>query len=72
VGPFATHLHVGEFIDWMARARELGLHEVMLPDHLWSRRLHDTNQGVRHRREMADFAHVLKASLDRRRAEATR
>jgi glycosyltransferase involved in cell wall biosynthesis len=72
VGPFATHLHVGEFIDWMARARERGLREVMLSDHLWWRRLHDTNQSVRHRSEMADFAYILKASLDRRRAESAR
>jgi glycosyltransferase involved in cell wall biosynthesis len=70
VGPFATGLQVGEFIDWMARARELGLTEVMVPEHVLWRRLHDSNQGVRHRRDLADFAQVLKASLDRRRAEA--
>ena len=68
VGPFATDLHVGEFIDWMARARELGLRELMLDEVVLVRRLHDTNQGVRHRDHMGDFAHVLKASLDRRRA----
>jgi glycosyltransferase involved in cell wall biosynthesis len=68
VGPFATDLHVGEFIDWMARARELGWREEMLDAIVLRRRLHDTNQGVRHRDQMGDFAHVLKASLDRRRA----
>jgi glycosyltransferase involved in cell wall biosynthesis len=72
VGPFATGLRVGEFIDWMARARELGLCEVVLPDHVLWRRLHGSNQGVRHRRDIADFAHVLKASLDRRRAAGAR
>jgi glycosyltransferase involved in cell wall biosynthesis len=68
VGPFATDLHVGEFIDWMARARDLGLRELMLDATVLWRRLHDTNQSVRHRDRMGDFAHVLKASLDRRRA----
>jgi glycosyltransferase involved in cell wall biosynthesis len=68
VGPFATDLHVGEFIDWMARARELGLRELMLDTVVLWRRLHDTNQSVRHRDRMGDFAQVLKASLDRRRA----
>jgi glycosyltransferase involved in cell wall biosynthesis len=72
VGPFATNLHVGEFIDWMARARELGLRELMLPGTVLWRRLHDANQGVRHRDRMGDFAHVLKASLDRRRAGGAR
>jgi hypothetical protein len=38
---------------------------------LW-RRLHDSNQSVRHRNRLGDFAHVLKASLDRRRAEGAR
>ena len=68
VGPFATRLHVGEFVDWMARARDLGLREFMLDATVLWRRLHDTNQSVRHRDRMSDFAHVLKASLDRRRA----
>jgi alpha-D-ribose 1-methylphosphonate 5-triphosphate synthase subunit PhnI len=72
IGPFATDLHVGEFVDWMARARELGLRELMLDETVLWRRLHDTNQSVRHRDSMGDFAHVLKASLDRRRAGGVR
>jgi hypothetical protein len=72
VGPFATDLHVGEWVDWMARARDLGLSELMLTETVMWRRLHETNQGVRHRDDMGDYAHVLKASLDRRRARAAR
>ena len=71
VGPFTTDMHMGEFIDWMARARELGLRELMLDEVVLWRRLHDTNQGVRHRDSRGDFARLLKASLDRRRAEGT-
>ncbi len=70
VGRFRTDLHVGEFVDWMARARDLGLRELMLDATVLRRRLHDANQSVRHRERVGDFAHVLKASLDRRRAEA--
>jgi glycosyltransferase involved in cell wall biosynthesis len=70
VGPFRTDLKVGEFVDWMARAREAGLREEMLADQVLSRRLHDTNQSVRHRSQMTDFARVAKAALDRRRAAA--
>jgi hypothetical protein len=59
---------VGEFVDWMARARELGLREAMLDEHVLSRRLHDTNQSVTKRSDITDFARVAKAALDRRRA----
>jgi glycosyltransferase involved in cell wall biosynthesis len=67
VGPFREDLRVGEFVDWMARARELGLKELMLPREVLRRRLHDENQSVRNRDDMSDFARVVKASLDRRR-----
>jgi glycosyltransferase involved in cell wall biosynthesis len=68
VGPFREDLRVGEAIDWMVRARDLGLHDLMIPDHLVSRRLHASNLGVTRRRDRSDFARVVKASLDRRRA----
>jgi glycosyltransferase involved in cell wall biosynthesis len=68
VGPFKTDLKVGEFIDWYARAMELGLRSKMLPDLFLWRRLHQANQGVRERQSATDYARVLKASLDRRRA----
>jgi glycosyltransferase involved in cell wall biosynthesis len=67
VGPFREDLRVGEFVDWMARVRELGLRELMLPREVLRRRLHDENQSVRNRDDMTDFARVVKASLDRRR-----
>jgi glycosyltransferase involved in cell wall biosynthesis len=70
VGPFREDLRVGEFVDWMARAHELGLRESMLDEHVLFRRLHDTNQSLRDQRERSDFARVAKAALDRRRAAA--
>src|SRR4051794_14096920 len=68
VGAFREDLRVGEFVDWMARAREIGLRETMLADHVLSRRLHDTNRSLEDRTDMSDFARVAKAALDRRRA----
>lgn len=67
-GPFRTDLKIGEFIDWYARAVEAGLRQVLLPNLLLLRRLHDTNQGIRERQSVTDYARVLKASLDRRRS----
>jgi glycosyltransferase involved in cell wall biosynthesis len=69
VGPFRTDLKVGEFIDWHARAMEVGLSNRMLPDVVLKRRLHTTNQSLSHgtARPQADFLRVLKGALDRRR-----
>jgi glycosyltransferase involved in cell wall biosynthesis len=67
VGPFTTEWRVGEFIDWFARARELGLRHVTIPDVTLLRRLHTGNMMVRERNSRADYARILKAALDRRR-----
>ena len=69
VGNFKGDLKVGEFIDWYARAVELKVRSLILPDLLLWRRIHDSNQGIRERQSVSDYARVLKAKLDRRRAE---
>jgi glycosyltransferase involved in cell wall biosynthesis len=69
VGKFQGDWKVGEFIDWYARAVELQIHSLLLPDLLLWRRIHDSNQGVRERQSVSDYARVLKAKLDRSRAE---
>jgi glycosyltransferase involved in cell wall biosynthesis len=68
VGLFQGGLKVGEFIDWYARAVELNVRSLMLPELLLWRRIHDSNQGVRERQSVTDYARVLKAKLDRQRA----
>ena len=68
VGEFRSDTKVGEFIDWYARAIELGLKSRVTQDLVLWRRLHDSNQGIRERASVSDYARVLKASLDRRRA----
>jgi glycosyltransferase involved in cell wall biosynthesis len=70
VGPFREDLRIGEFVDWMARARECALREAMVADTVVLRRIHGANQGIRHRDHRGDFARVVKAALDRRRIEA--
>jgi len=67
VGNFNTHLEIGEFIDWQARATELGLKSLMLPDIVMMRRLHKTSQGTYKRQHQKEYVRVLKAALDRRR-----
>jgi len=70
VGKFQGGLKVGEFIDWYARAVELKVRSLVLPELFLWRRIHDSNQGVRERQSVTDYARVLKAKLDRKRAEA--
>lgn len=70
IGEYRTDLKLGEFIDWIARAHEIGLTEVVIPNRVLRRRLHGGNQTLRHRNARSDYAKVLKASLDRRRAGA--
>jgi glycosyltransferase involved in cell wall biosynthesis len=69
VGKFPGGLKVGEFVDWYARAVELQVRSLVLPDLFLWRRIHDSNQGIRERQSVSDYARVLKAKLDRKRAE---
>ena len=71
VGEFATDWEIGEFIDWFARATELGLTHHVLPEVVLRRRVHATNQGVTKRQFQRDYVRIVKASLDRRRQIAT-
>jgi len=68
VGLFKGDLKVGEFIDWYARAVELKMRSLVLPELFLWRRIHDSNQGVRERQSVSDYARVLKAKLDRARS----
>jgi len=70
VGPFEVARQVGEFIDWYARARHIGIKSILLPDVLLRRRLHVANQGIVRRQARTDYVRVLKAALDRRRNAA--
>jgi glycosyltransferase involved in cell wall biosynthesis len=67
VGFFRTDWEIGEFIDWYARAEELGLKSLMAPEVVMKRRLHKASQGTYKRQHQKEYARVLKAALDRRR-----
>jgi glycosyltransferase involved in cell wall biosynthesis len=68
VGPVTMDHEKAECVDWCLRAKDLGLRLGMLPGVVLRRRLHDANHGINHRQAVTDYAHALKASLDRRRA----
>jgi len=69
VGPLPTQWRLGEFIDWYARAKELGLNGALLPKVTVLRRLHTDNMGIRESDARTDYLKILKAALDRRRTQ---
>jgi glycosyltransferase involved in cell wall biosynthesis len=71
VGEFRTEWKVGEFIDWYGRATDMGLRSMCMPGLLLWRRIHATNQGIVQRASVSDYAKVIKARLDRRRARGS-
>jgi glycosyltransferase involved in cell wall biosynthesis len=71
VGPFAEDVRVGVTVDWYARAVEKGLRSAMPPEVVLERRLHLANNGLRERESRAQYLHVLKAALDRRRLQGS-
>lgn len=69
VGPFQEDLKVGEFIDWYSRAKSAGLQEKVLSQVLYRRRIHGENQGIRQHNQRKQYLSVLKANIDRKRAQ---
>ncbi len=67
VGPFTSGWRVGEFIDWYARARDLGLRTAMVEEVVLWRRLHDSNTARLSAGGQQDFVGVVRAALQRRR-----
>ncbi len=70
VGPFETQWRVGEFVSWQAKATDMGLPTVMLPDVVMERRLHATNMGRTERSSNSDYLRIVRAAIERRRAQA--
>lgn len=69
VGNFDPLLGYGDSADWILRAQEAGLRDVLVPEVLVLRRIHGANMSLTHADESRDeFLHLLKRKLDQRRA----
>jgi glycosyltransferase involved in cell wall biosynthesis len=68
VGFFAEGMRRGEGLDWFLRVDECGLTVRRMPEIVLMRRLHSSNTGIRERGQEGEYARILKAALDRRRA----
>lgn len=67
-GGFATGWQVGEFMDWHLRATDRGARTARIADVVQWRRVHDANTAITRRESYGDYARIIKAALDRRRA----
>lgn len=67
VGELNPQWKVGEFLDWLLKAREIGINTRMLDHLVLRRRIHKDNMGLRESDARTDYARILMASLRRRR-----
>jgi glycosyltransferase involved in cell wall biosynthesis len=70
IGPFDESLTVTDWAEWYMRMVEGGVVTRVVDAVLVQRRVHGNNLGIQRRGEVATYARVIKASLDRRRAGA--
>jgi len=71
VGQYNEKWKVAEFIDWYDRAKSKGLSEIVLPNILAYRRIHKGNIDRLVRKDVKQYAAVLKAALDRKRRSSS-
>jgi hypothetical protein len=69
VGSFNDAYTRADFVDWISRANQIALKHHVIPEILLRRRWHDTNLGVIERDKAHEYAHVIKAALERRRSK---
>jgi glycosyltransferase involved in cell wall biosynthesis len=69
VGAWKVGLKVGTGVEWYTRSCEKQLKTVVLPDVLLERRLHLSNNGLQQADHRLQYASIVKAALDRRRAQ---
>lgn len=72
VGLFAENSGLHDFLDWYARATELGLRQRVLPELICDRRIHDQNMGITLRSDQRSrYLQTLRSALARRRQVAS-
>jgi len=63
VGPFDAKWKIGEFLDWYAKAKFLGLKAKTIPQTVLKRRIHKTNLGIQEKDSRLDYVRILKDSI---------
>lgn len=71
IGPFDEALRMGEFIDWMARARNLGYQEAPVPIVALLRRAHAHNFTRESPSGAQDYLRVVAAHIARQKLDSS-
>lgn len=67
VGLLNENLEIGEFVDWFLRANEMNIKQTIIPEIIYKRRIHSTNQVILKKEFLKDYTRILKESIDRRK-----
>lgn len=70
VGLFDPQFRLGETMDWLARTAMHGSRWAAVDSVVLRRRIHRNNSVYQEQQLHADYLHVLKAAIDRRRGQA--
>lgn len=68
VGPFAESA-IGDWVQWWARARALGVREYIVPEVLVRRRIHGNNNSILRKDDGSTFLDIARQHLRDRRAQ---
>ncbi len=69
VGLFNPDYRFGENAEWLARARDAGIHMAILPETLLILRIHNNNQTYHLKEMRSNILKALKSSIDRQRGK---
>jgi glycosyltransferase involved in cell wall biosynthesis len=68
VGPLDESFRTASNVDWLARAQEVGINLIAIPDMVGQRRIHGTNMGIQlGHSKRDDLLHVVRAHYRRGR-----
>jgi len=67
IGEFETGWKFAEVVEWLARAKDMGLKIQLIPETLVHRRIHGDNMTMRGRKFFDDYAKVARKIIERRR-----
>jgi len=67
IGQFDTGITIGDFMQWLFRARDAGISETMLPDVLVKRRIHGGNTTIVEKHLHTQYLDIVREALERRK-----
>jgi len=67
IGFLNENLELGEFVDWFSKADDKKINQITIPEIIYKRRIHTSNQGILKKEHLKDYTKVIKEILERRK-----